>query len=331
MNRKVIFGISIVLAYLNALAIDIKDINVRDPYIYVNTDDHMYYLYRSKSPAWDVGAERGGVQVFKSKDLKTWSEPKQVLEIPEDNWATGTIWAPEMHKINDKYYMFATVNDTITWKKKIKGHNDFCMRGTQIFVADNPEGPFLAYPERLPATPIGQMCLDGTYYKEGDHNYMIYCHEWVELTDGTVEMIELDSDMKPISNPIRLFCGSAPDWSTGHLQGAPGGDPTIPTYVTDGVFIHKSKTSGNLYMIWSSFCNGEYALGVARSKTGKITGPWIQIPDPIFKQDGGHGMIFTDFDGNLRLIFHGPNNPEGAERARIYTIYDDGNTLILND
>ena len=49
----------------------------------------------------------------------------------------------------------------------------------------------------------------------------------------------------------------------------------------------------------------------------------------MMNRDGGHGMIFTGFDGQPRLILHGPNSPEGAERARIFTISDNGETLVL--
>ena len=100
-------------------------------------------------------------------------------------------------------------------------------------------------------------------------------------------------------------------------------------YVTDGVFLYKSPQSGNLYMIWSGMSPDGYALGVARSKTGRIAGPWIQDPEPVFARDGGHGMIFTDFGGTLRLALHQPNNPEGAERMRLFEIEEVDNTLRL--
>lgn len=321
---KMITAMALGAVALGATALDLSEINVRDPFIYAHPEDSTYYLYRSKSPAWDVGAERGGVQVFKSKDLKTWSDPEQVLEIPAENWATGTIWAPEMHRIGNRYYMFATVNDTVLWKKAGAGHPAYGQRGTQIFVSDSPSGPFTAFSEMLPATPMGQMCLDGTYFSDRGRHYMIYCHEWVELTDGTVEMVELDGDMRRCSEPVRLFCGSAAPWSTG--GGNFGGETT---YVTDGVYLYRSPRSGNLYMIWSSFHNGDYAIGVARSKTGRVTGPWIQQPEPMMGEDGGHGMIFVDFEGRPRLVLHGPNGPEGAERARLFYLADDGSTLRI--
>lgn len=311
------------LSGLSSEAIGIADINVRDPYVYVNEADSTYYLYRSKSPAWDIGAERGVVQVLKSRDLINWTEPEDVLEVPVDNWATGTIWAPEMHEIDGKYYMFATVNDPLTWKAPGKGRK-YEQRGTQIFVSHSPAGPFVAMEEKLPATPMGHMCLDGTFYRENGRNYMVYCHEWVEMTDGTVEVVELDADMRPASAPIPLFCGSAAPWARGWEDA--DGDTC---YVTDGVFLYKSPHTGNLYMIWSGFCESGYALGVARSKTGRVTGPWIHNPTPMFARDGGHGMIFNDFDGKLRLVLHGPNNPAGSERARFFEIEEADNTLRL--
>lgn len=319
---KILLSLSLILLPLSSMALDIYDINVRDPFVFANKADSTYYLYRSKSPAWDISAEKGGVQVLKSRDLKTWTEPIQVLEIPSDNWATGTIWAPEMHEIDGRYYMFATVNDSISWKRP-QDRKKFQQRGTQIFVADSPLGPFVALDQKLPATPMGQMCLDGTFYRESGRNYMIYCHEWIDISDGTVEMLELDAEMKSVSAPVRLFCGSAPIWSSGWKAG------NDMCYVTDGVFLYKSPETDNLYMIWSSLSESGYAIGVARSKTGRISGPWIQNPTPMFSKDGGHGMIFTDFNGTLRLALHQPNNPEGAERMILFEIEEADNTLRL--
>lgn len=40
-------------------------------------------------------------------------------------------------------------------------------------------------------------------------------------------------------------------------------------------------------------------------------------------------MIFTDFNGKLRLALHQPNNPEGAERMVLFEIEEADNTLKL--
>jgi hypothetical protein len=149
---------------------------------------------------------------------------------------------------------------------------------------------------------------------------MIYCHEWVEVADGEMDLVELEKDLSaPVGNPQRLFCASAAEWSTG------GGKEGNKTYVTDGCFLYRSKT-GKLLMMWSSFKDGVYAVGLAESDTGKIIGPWRQQKEPIFI-NGGHSMLFTDFEGRLCLVLHSPNSPGGKERAKIFEVEDLGHTL----
>jgi len=65
--------------------------------------------------------------------------------------------------------------------------------------------------------------------------------------------------------------------------------------------------SGSLIMLWSSRGAKGYAMGVARSDTGEVTGPWRQEAEPLWAEDGGHGMIFRALDGRLMLTLHCPN------------------------
>jgi len=83
-------------------------------------------------------------------------------------------------------------------------------------------------------------------------------------------------------------------------------------------------------MIWSSFGEQRYAAGLAASESGTVQGPWRQISEPLFKADGGHGMIFKTFEGQLMLVIHQPNrSPE--ERARFFQLRDMGDTLEMDE
>ena len=98
-------------------------------------------------------------------------------------------------------------------------------------------------------------------------------------------------------------------------------------YVTDGPFLYRTKT-GRLLMIWSSFGAGGYTTGVALSQSGAVRGPLTQVPEPLFAGDGGHGMLFTRFDGTLMLTLHQPDrSPE--ERARLFEVEDVGEGIRL--
>ncbi len=288
-----------------------EDIHIRDPFILPVEETGVYYMYRSSTKDG-----RGGVEAFKSRDLKEWTGPVRVLDLPEDNWITGGIWAPEVHKYKGKYYLFATINTDIVWKRDDTGRS-YTFRGTQIFRADSPEGPFKAF-DKVPHTPMDEMALDGTFWLENGQPYMVYCHEWVQTDDGEMKVVKLKKDLSgTVGQPVRLFNASAAKWSTGP-----------DTFVTDGCFLYRTKT-GKLLMLWSSFLNGEYAIGIAESVTGKVLGPWRQSDTPLFSKDGGHGMVFRTFDGRLCLVIHAPNSKN--ERARIFELEDTGDTLVLKE
>jgi hypothetical protein len=81
-------------------------------------------------------------------------------------------------------------------------------------------------------------------------------------------------------------------------------------------------------MIWSSGGPTGYACGVAVSDSGKLAGPWVQRPEPLFADDGGHGMIFRTFAGQLMLVLHQPNEfPK--ERIHLFELEDTGETLRI--
>lgn len=264
----------------------LENLNVRDPYVYY--EGGYYYLYSSRTVC---GGERPAFVCHKSKDLKTFGEPVSLFEPDGDFWATKDFWAPEMHPYKGKYYLFGTLkSDTHT-------------RGTQIFVSDTPDGEYKPLSE-YPVTPNDWECLDGTLFVENDVPYMIFCREWLEIVDGEIYIMQLTPDLKEAaSEPVKLFSASTVKWTR------PLGENN---YVTDGPFV--IKHNGKYNMIWSSFSEKGYAMGVCRSKS--LFGPWEHESAPINYNDGGHGMVFCKDNKNY-LVYHAPNDPAGAERMQL--------------
>lgn len=97
---------------------------------------------------------------------------------------------------------------------------------------------------------------------------------------------------------------------------------------TDGPFIVRSE-GGALFMLWSSFGEEGYAMGVAKSATGLVLGPWVQQEEPLWGRHGGHGMLFTDSLGATRLVFHWPNDTPN-ERVKMVNVEvtEDGIRLL---
>jgi hypothetical protein len=195
-------------------------------------------------------------------------------------------------------------------------------RATQILVADSATGPFKPFANK-PHTPEDWMSLDGTLWVEDGVPYMIFCHEWWQVTNGTMELVRLKDDLSNVvGKPRTLFKATDAKWvkSLCDIGGKQHG------YVTDGPFLYRTK-SGQLLMIWSSFGQNKYTVGLARSTSNKVAGPWEQIEEPLLAANGGHGMIFKTFDGQLVMVIHQPNS--GDIRAHLFELEDTGESLCI--
>jgi hypothetical protein len=146
--------------------------------------------------------------------------------------------------------------------------------------------------------------------------------------DGQILAQRLATDLRrALGNPIVLFRASDAPWAR-RLQ-HPQLPERVAAYVTDGPFLHL-LASGRLILLWSSFSDQGYAMGIARSRSGSIRGPWVHEPEPIWAADGGHGMIARAHDGTLLLTLHQPNETP-LERATFHRLIETAGTVHLAD
>lgn len=294
----------------------------RDPFIVADPDTKTYFLYRSSTDPKGLG----GVEVFTSKDLQTWTGPERVFTVPEDNFITGPVWAPEVHHYKGAWYLFATLNTDRKWAESIDGWPAFTYRGTQVFRSESLSGPFLPLGKDL-TTPKEMMALDGTLWVEDGVPYMVFCHEWVQIVDGSFEIMPLKEDLSAAAGePRTIFTASQAPWTTGGSVWTNKDGTTQESYISDGNFVFRTR-DGELLILWSSIKEGRYCVAISRSESGKLAGPWTCDPEPIFDGDGGHPMVFRDFDGSLKLVFHQPNS--GHSHPVIRPVEDNGRTLLL--
>jgi GH43 family beta-xylosidase len=305
--------------------LSLSGIHIRDPFIVPDQSTRTYYLYASIANRLHTNDSIQGVEVYTSKDLVHWNKPSPVFIIPDNFWAHELVWAPEVHSYNGKYYLFVTFTSGDSLPS-VAGRPRQQKRGTQVLVADKLTGPFRPFQNRS-HTPVDWMALDGTLWVEDGQPYMIFSHEWIQLGNGTIELARLKKDLSALEGKsVTLFkAGDAP-WVTDLKMKDANGKACL-TLVTDGPFLYRTST-GKLLMIWSSFGEGNYSVGIAESESGKIAGPWKQQERPLFSGDGGHAMIFRTFDGKLMLSLHKPNK-DPDERAAFYELTDTGDSLIV--
>lgn len=266
-----------------------------DPCILADSATQTYYMTGT------------GGMLYTSKDLNQWTGPYQVAETDPDSWMgrRPQIWAAELHQYKGKYYYFATFTNEAIKIDTVRG-NIIPRRASHILVSDKPEGPYrpMADATYLPAT---QPTLDGTFWVDTDGKpYMIYCGEWLQNWNGTMEKIQLKPDLSgSVGQGKLLFRASDSPWSREIEDGK-----VRRSKVTDGPYLFRTGT-GRLGMIWTSWIEDIYTQGVAYSESGTLDGPWTQEPHPITPPNFGHGMLFRAFDGNWLMSVHSHKNVNG--------------------
>ncbi len=296
--------------------VPLDSIQLSDPSILADKNTSTYYMTGTGGLLW------------KSKDLRKWTGPYRVTVTDPNSWMgpNPIIWAAELHLYKGKYYYFATFTNRNFTIETVKG-NVINRRASHVLVSDKPDGPYV--PMKEPTyLPPDKPTLDGTFWVDTDGKpYMIYCHEWLQNWNGTIEKIELKPDLSgTIGKRQILFFASDSPWSKERDQYG----NIIFNKVTDGPYLFRTQT-GKLGMIWSSWVLGDYTQGAAYSESGTLDGPWVHEKESITPANYGHGMLFRTFEGKLLMSVHSHKSVNGrtVRNPCLFEVDDSGNKIIV--
>lgn len=296
-----------------------QDLRIRDPFILPH--EGCYYLC-------GTGNEHS-LSIYRSYDLEEFEELPPIFTIEEDSWATQDTWAAEIHKYRGKFYLFVS----------LLGKNG--LRGTQVAVSDTPDGIYKPV-KNAPITPVEQSCIDATLFVDGETPYIIYSHDWPDnylaeegVYVGEIYAAEVSKDLADIvGEPFLLFTSREAPLSAK----APNEIDFEGEYVrifgehvirfgSDAPFVQRLER-GALYLSWSPMLENNYVILGAVSESGDMRGPWQHLATPLYDENGGHAMFFTDLDGTRKACFHAPERAP-FERATIKTVTECEGVLKL--
>lgn len=287
----------------------VQNINVKDPQVLADPVSKKYYMYAPFFPCGEAPTERKGtgasICAICSEDLVNWSNPYVVFD-QNDFWADDYA-TPAGFYHNGKYYLL--VSAAAPGK----------LRHIVALVADTPDGPFVPVGGNL--TPPSWQCLDGTLYRDLQGGlWLVFAHDWVQVYDGQIAAIRVEEDLSGyIGDPMILFRGSEASWGDDFMWNSyegGGGSARCP--------IPYRMADGSLIMLWENCTPYGFAIGVAKSETGEICGPWKQVEKPVYCLDGGHGTLFNRLeDGMLMMNVYSPgrkglNNVEPGPRVLMF-------------
>ncbi|MGN1221215.1 MAG: family 43 glycosylhydrolase, partial [Candidatus Cryptobacteroides sp.] len=285
---------------INNLVYDIpaNQMEYRDPFIYVDKEGQAYYYPVVVS---------GGIKMFKSRDLNMWRDLGRVYN-SNGLYSGYVLWAADMYKWKDNMYCIATAVPTT--------YDDIftAPKYNTVFKSTSPEGSLsplnMDHVNLIPQTDTRN--IDGALYvDENGSPWIVYCREAAsEITDkgydAGVYAYRLNDDLKSVSGePVRLFNASSSKYAC-PVDVRDGKN----VYIADAPILWRDPASGNLICIWSHYAKKSdaetqkwYSIGQAISRSGKIEGPWEHV-GIINNFDGGHGCLFEDLNGNLKLAYH---------------------------
>ncbi|MEO5681591.1 MAG: glycoside hydrolase family 43 protein [Chitinophagaceae bacterium] len=296
--------------------VPLDSIVMSDPFILADSATNMYYMTGTGGLLW------------KSPDLKIWEGPYKVAATNPASWMgpKPMIWAAEIHHFKNKYYYFATFTNRAVKIDSVKG-NVIERRACHVLVSDKAAGPYTPMQDST-YLPADKPTLDGSLWIDKDGKpYMVYCYEWLQNGNGTIEKIELKPDLSgSIGSGKLLFRASEAPWSREKDEN--GKDR--PNKVTDGPWLFTTGT-GRLGMLWTSWIYDVYTQGIAYSRSGTLDGPWMQEKDPITPPNFGHAMLFRTFSGKLLMSLHSHKKIDTRTR-RIPCLFEvdiNGDKLVV--
>jgi len=291
-----------------------------DPWI-IFRDSVYYYTSTSGSNLF--------IRKGKNLDELTLSERKVVWTPPEGTSYSKQIWAPELHFINGKWYMYfaADAGDNSDHRMYvIENSSPDPLKGTWEFKGKVSD-------------PSDKWAIDGSVFEFKDNLYFIWSG-WEGDVNGQQNIYiarmkdpwSIDGDRARISVPEY-------EWETVGDLNNPNDVPHVN--VNEGpVALQKG---GKLFIVYSaSGCwTDNYCLGMlAYNGNGNLLDPvsWKKIPLPVFSQKPeagafapGHNSFFTSPDGKENWILYHANSASGqgcgrfrSPRAQEFTWKSDG-------
>jgi xylan 1,4-beta-xylosidase len=279
-------------------------------------EGNRWYMTGTSQPIWD--GPNPGVRLMVSDDLLHWRDTAWLIDankLPDDCPYKGRFYAPEIRKINGKFYL--VVNSGHFPKK---GEYWEANHKAWIFSSDDIAGPYsLITPNGL---AVGDYANDASLFGDDDGKTYLYCCTYTGDNKG-LHQAEIDLKTGKLVDETKGVNGfekivgprekGYPDWMAGGIEGP---------YVI--------KRHGFYWMFFSAWTRG-YEIGVL--KASSPLGPWElasrepilgtrkhEVRDPLAKSEGydfvkyedtkdpyvevGHNGIFEGPDGKDWICCH---------------------------
>jgi GH43 family beta-xylosidase len=253
------------------------------------------------------------MMVTTGKDLKIWktrnmadlrtAESKVVWQPPATGPYSRDIWAPELHFLDGKWYIYFAADSG-----RNETHRIYVLEGC----ATDPLGCSWSMKGKV-ADATDRWAIDATVFEDGGKTYLLWSG-WPGVTDGTqnIYIAQLSNPWTVESKRVQI---STPQYKWEKVGDRPDHGPHLNVNEGPEALIR----NGRIFIVYSaSACwTDSYALGMLTAKGGgDLLKPksWVKTPSPVFSGDAGayspgHNGFFQGADGKDWIVYHANSRP----------------------
>lgn len=287
----------------------------RDPWVIFH-DGYYYHCY----------SKDGAIGVSKSKNLNEVGETEgiEVFRPDEGKIYSKNLWAPELHIIDDKCYIYFAADN---------GNNAYHRMYVLYNESDDPMQPYKLYGMINDGT--NRWAIDGTVLQHESGLYFIWSGwEGYVNTAQNLYIAKMNNPLEIGSERVLL---SSPkyDWEKA------GGDGTGLPFINEGpAALIKGDTVHVVYSGGGSWSNN-YCLGMLTFRGGDIMNPadWAKSEKPVFESNefakGPGHCSFTTVGATDYICYHAFDRDAsegwGSASSRAQAFSWDGDVPVFGE
>lgn len=231
---------------------------------------------------------------------------------PTDPSNSKHLWAPEIHRINGKWYVYYAADD---------GNTD----NHQLYVLENSSNdPFageFVMKGRISTDKDNNWAIDGSVFEHNGELYLVWSGWQTRRVNVETQCIYIAKMSDPWTLSSERVLLSKPDLEWERRYISPNGQkPGHVIYVNEGPQPLKSPKGKYIHIVYSaSGCwTPYYALGMLTARTDANLldpGSWEKSVEPVFKQSPENGVYSTGHNSFFK-------SPDGKEDYILYHARD---------
>jgi GH43 family beta-xylosidase len=291
-----------------------------DPWVYKHTDG--YYYFTASVPEYDR------IEVRRADTIEGLSlaDPVVAWRKYDTGPLSANIWAPEIHFIDGKWYIYFAAARTTDTKDGLFDHRMYVLENESA----NPlEGQWTE--KGQVKTAWESFALDATTFEHRGVRYYVWAQKDPDIPGNSNLYISEMSNAWTLTGPQTMIATPEHDWEV------------IGFSVNEGPAV--LKRNGRIFITFSaSATDFNYCMGLlwADEHADLLdAASWIKEPEPVFRtseetgQYGpGHNSFTVNEEGEDVLIYHARNykeisgdplyDPNRHTRAQVFYWKEDG-------